>query len=59
MTLTVEILSASRAETLRGELADILVDCVRGGASISFMLPFGRSEAETWWGGVIASVASL
>ena len=27
------------------ELADVLIDCVDGGASVSFMHPFGRDRA--------------
>jgi GNAT superfamily N-acetyltransferase len=30
-------------------LADVLVDCVEGGASVSFMLPLDRVRAESYW----------
>jgi GNAT superfamily N-acetyltransferase len=30
-------------------LADVLVDCVDGGASVSFMHPFGRDRALAFW----------
>ena len=30
-------------------LADVLVDCVEGGASVSFMLPLDRRRAEAYW----------
>lgn len=30
-------------------LADVLVDCVEGGASVSFMHPFGRDRALAFW----------
>ena len=30
-------------------LIDVLTDCVRGGASVSFMLPFTRDRAEAFW----------
>ena len=33
---------------LRG-LSDVLIDCVEGGASISFMLPFPRQRAVDFW----------
>ncbi|MBX5462621.1 MAG: GNAT family N-acetyltransferase [Steroidobacteraceae bacterium] len=36
-------------------LCDVLVDCVEGGASVSFMLPMTRAKAETFWRGVAAS----
>lgn len=31
------------------ELSDVLIDCVEGGASVSFMLPMTRSKAESFW----------
>jgi GNAT superfamily N-acetyltransferase len=30
-------------------LSDVLIDCVEGGASVSFMLPMSRDKAETFW----------
>jgi GNAT superfamily N-acetyltransferase len=30
-------------------LAEVLTDCVAGGASVNFMLPFGIDEARAWW----------
>jgi len=30
-------------------LADVLIDCVEGGASVSFMLPLARDHALTFW----------
>jgi GNAT superfamily N-acetyltransferase len=42
-------LSASEArENLRG-LAEVLADCVAGGASVSFMPPFSESDAATFF----------
>lgn len=38
-------------------LCDVLVDCVEGGASVSFMLPMTRAKAELFWRGVGESVA--
>jgi len=38
------------------ELCDVLIDCVEGGASVSFMLPMTREKAETFWRKVAASV---
>jgi len=38
-------------------LADVLIDCVEGGASVSFMLPLARDRAEAFWRGVAAAVA--
>jgi len=38
-------------------LSDVLIDCVEGGASVSFMLPMTRAKAETFWRGMAASAA--
>lgn len=39
-------------------LADVLIDCVEGGASASFMAPLERDRAEGHWSGVLdAAVA--
>lgn len=39
-----------------GELAEVLLDCVAGGASVSFMLPLSRDQALTFWRGVASGV---
>jgi GNAT superfamily N-acetyltransferase len=31
------------------QLAEVLIDCVEGGASVSFMLPLTRDRAEAFW----------
>jgi GNAT superfamily N-acetyltransferase len=38
-------------------LSDVLIDCVEGGASVSFMLPMSRAKAEAYWQSTSASVA--
>jgi GNAT superfamily N-acetyltransferase len=38
-------------------LGDVLIDCVEGGASVSFMLPMTRAKADAFWEGVAAGVA--
>jgi GNAT superfamily N-acetyltransferase len=38
-------------------LSDVLIDCVEGGASVSFMLPMSRAKAEAFWHSTSASVA--
>jgi GNAT superfamily N-acetyltransferase len=38
-------------------LSDVLIDCVEGGASVSFMLPMTRAKAEAYWRGVAAGQA--
>jgi GNAT superfamily N-acetyltransferase len=51
-------LEAPVAESALGQLADILVDCVEGGASVSFMSPFSHQQALTFFRKVAGSVAS-
>jgi GNAT superfamily N-acetyltransferase len=38
-------------------LADVLIDCVDGGASVGFMHPIARETALAFWQGVAADVA--
>jgi GNAT superfamily N-acetyltransferase len=38
-------------------LGDVLIDCVEGGASVSFMLPMTRAKADAFWQGAAAAVA--
>ncbi len=38
-------------------LADVLIDCVEGGASVGFMLPMTRAKAEAYWQRVAAGLA--
>lgn len=44
-------------EALIGGLADVLIDCVDGGASVSFMHPLTRERAVTFWRRVAEGVA--
>ena len=37
------------------ELAEVLIDCVAGGASVSFMLPLPCEKARAYWRGVAES----
>ncbi len=39
------------------QLADLLIDCVEGGASVSFMLPLTRERAVAFWRRVADDVA--
>ncbi len=41
---------------IRG-LAQLLIDCVDGGASVSFMHPLSPAKATEFWGGVAAEVS--
>lgn len=39
-------------------LVEVLIDCVEGGASVSFMLPLSRERAMAFWRGVAGGVAA-
>jgi GNAT superfamily N-acetyltransferase len=56
MTVQLHRLTAVN-ETQLAALAEVLHDCVHGGASVSFMLPFTRDEARAFWRGVAEGVA--
>jgi GNAT superfamily N-acetyltransferase len=51
-------LEASEAKSRIAELADVVLDCVAGGASVSFMADITRSEALVFWGNVMEGVES-
>lgn len=39
-------------------LSDVLIDCVHGGASVSFMAPLSRKTADAFWRSVAEDVAA-
>ncbi len=49
-------LTAEQGREQLGALAEVLVDCVQGGASVSFMAPFSKAEAEAFFGKVLHDV---
>jgi len=49
-------LDAAGVEAALGELAEVLADCVNGGASVNFMLPYGRDDAVGFFRKVIAAM---
>ncbi len=53
--IQVRILHALGEREIQG-LSDVLIDCVEGGASVSFMLPIDRATAVEFWRGVAAGV---
>ena len=54
--LTIEELSGSGLAENIDQLSDVLIDCVDGGASVSFMYPMTREKAKRFWQGVAAGV---
>jgi GNAT superfamily N-acetyltransferase len=59
MTVEVSVhrLDAVQAAAQVEALADVLQDCVRGGASVGFMWPLPRERALAFWRGVAQGVA--
>jgi GNAT superfamily N-acetyltransferase len=55
-SVTIRRLDSAGEREIRG-LAEVLVDCVEGGASVSFMGPLARPRAEAFWREVLASSA--
>jgi len=51
-------LDGPQAHHAVGALADVLIDCVEGGASVSFMAPLAREKAEDFWRAVAQGVAN-
>ncbi|HEY8544798.1 MAG TPA: GNAT family N-acetyltransferase [Acidimicrobiales bacterium] len=49
---TVATIRRARPTDVAG-LAEVLVDCVAGGASIGFMLPYGHDQATAFWQDVL------
>ncbi|KVQ64238.1 GNAT family N-acetyltransferase [Burkholderia territorii] len=56
--VTVRRLDAGEAHACIDALADVLIDCVEGGASVSFMLPIARATAVAFWTRIADGVAS-
>src|ERR1700754_390887 len=54
--ITVRRVGANEAARCMEALADVLVDCVEGGASVSFMLPLPRERALEFWRDVVTGV---
>ena len=55
--ITIRRIDADEAKACANALADVLIDCVEGGASVSFMLPLSRATAVAFWTRVAQGVA--
>ena len=55
---TIRRVDAAEVGSLIEPLADVLLDCVEGGASVSFMWPLPRERALAFWRGVAEGVRS-
>ena len=56
-SVTIRRVGANEAAACVEALADVLIDCVEGGASVSFMLPISRATALAFWRNVAEGVA--
>jgi ribosomal protein S18 acetylase RimI-like enzyme len=54
--IDIQRLDSSSAREAVAALAEILCDCVDGGASVSFLAPLTHERAESFWTNVAASV---
>lgn len=57
MSASFRIRRAEHTPAEAAALADVLIDCVEGGASVGFMLPLSRERAEGFWRGVLEADA--
>jgi GNAT superfamily N-acetyltransferase len=57
-SFTIRHLSPQEAREQIGALSAVLIDCVEGGASVSFMSPLTHERADTFWQGVAEGVAA-
>jgi GNAT superfamily N-acetyltransferase len=54
--VNIRCLEVIDAVALRG-LSDVLIDCVDGGASVSFMAPLSRDKADAFWTDAMSSAS--
>lgn len=57
MAHTYRIVRAKHEPEVVEALADVLLDCVEGGASVGFMQPLPREKAIEFWQNILASAA--
>lgn len=57
-SVTIRPLTPHEAMERIGELSAVLIDCVEGGASVSFMSPLTRERADAFWRGVAEDAAA-
>lgn len=53
---TIRLLNREETLTALPDLCEVLSDCVNGGASVGFMLPFTPADAREFWEGVATSI---
>lgn len=58
MCADIRILSAAEVEARLEDFAEVLADCVAGGAGVGFCLPFSKADAAAWWRSILPGIAS-
>ncbi|KGR96755.1 GNAT family N-acetyltransferase [Burkholderia sp. ABCPW 111] len=56
-SIDVRCVEPNEAAACIDALSDVLIDCVEGGASVSFMAPLARDKARAFWRDVADGVA--
>jgi hypothetical protein len=56
--IDISALDAPIADAVLDQLASVLVDCVDGGASVSFMAPFSQADGLAFFRKIAASVGA-
>jgi ribosomal protein S18 acetylase RimI-like enzyme len=56
--LTVRPIDAQECDALTPRLSEILIDAIDGGASVSFLGPLSREDADSFWSIVASGVAN-
>jgi GNAT superfamily N-acetyltransferase len=54
----IRILDAEAARAAISDLCEVLSDCINGGASLGFMLPFSPEDAASYWQEIADAVAA-
>jgi GNAT superfamily N-acetyltransferase len=54
--IQIRSLQAMSERDIQG-LSDVLISCVEGGASVSFVLPMTRTKADSYWRGIDESLS--
>jgi GNAT superfamily N-acetyltransferase len=57
--MRIELLAGAQPGDVEAGLADVLVDCVTGGASVGFLDPLDPAEARAWWHGTLADPQAM
>jgi acetyltransferase len=58
MTLRIRQLTHAEAKANLPRLAEIMQDCVEGGASVNFVLPFSMAQSLDWWQNRLPAIES-